>query len=65
LSQQAISAPEQKERIDDKILADVAKILKVSPDAIKNFNEDAAVNYINTLLGTVLITEPSVRLTVQ
>jgi len=65
LSQQAISAPEQKERIDDKILADVAKNLKVSPDAIKNFNEDAAVNYINTLLRTVLITEPSVRLTVQ
>ena len=48
LSQQAISALEQKEKIDDKILNDVAKILKVSPDAIKNFNEDAAVNYINT-----------------
>ncbi|HMK17150.1 MAG TPA: helix-turn-helix transcriptional regulator [Chitinophagaceae bacterium] len=48
LSQQAISALEQKEKIDEKILNDVAKSLKVSPDAIKTFNDDAAVNYINT-----------------
>lgn len=48
LSQQAISALEQKERIDGKILDDVAKILKVSPDAIRGFNDEAAVNYINT-----------------
>src|SRR5260221_5485635 len=48
ISQQAISLLEQKEKIDDKILGDVAKILKVPVDAIKNFNEDAAVNYINT-----------------
>ena len=48
LSQQAVSALEQKEKIDDKILSEVAKVLKVSPDAIRGFNEDAAVNYINT-----------------
>src|SRR5690606_4551445 len=48
ISQQAISALEQKERIDDKIIADVAEKLKVPVDAIRGFNEDAAVNYINT-----------------
>ena len=47
ISQQAISALEQKEIIDDKILDDVAKILKVHVDAIKNFDEDAAINIIS------------------
>lgn len=46
-NQQKISILEQRELIDNGILEDVAKILKVSPDAIKNFNEDAAVNYFN------------------
>ena len=48
LSQQAISALEQKEKLDEKILVDVAKSLKISPEAIKSFNEEAAVNYIST-----------------
>lgn len=48
LSQQAISALEQKERIDDKILSDVAKVLKVPAEAIKNMTDDAAANFINT-----------------
>lgn len=48
LSQQAISALEQKEVIDEKILLDVANVLKVPVDAIRGFSEDAAVNYINT-----------------
>lgn len=46
-NQQKVSYLEQRELIDNAILEDVAKILKVSPDAIKNFNEDAAVNYFN------------------
>ena len=48
LSQQAISALEQKEKIDEKILDDVAKILKVPSDAIKNLTDDAATNFFNT-----------------
>jgi transcriptional regulator with XRE-family HTH domain len=48
LSQQAISALEQKEKIDENILADVAKILKVPVDAIRNMTEDAAANFFNT-----------------
>ena len=47
LTQQAVSSLEQKEKIDDKILGDVAKILKVPVDSIRGFNEEAAVNYIN------------------
>lgn len=48
LSQQAISALEQKERIDDKVLEDVSKILKVPVDAIRNLTNEAATNFFNT-----------------
>ncbi len=47
LSQQAISALEQKEKIDEKILVDVAKVLKVPVDAIKNFNQESAITIIS------------------
>lgn len=48
LSQQAVSALEQKEKIDEKILADVAKILHVPAEAIKNMTDDSATNFFNT-----------------
>jgi len=47
-NQQKISYLEAKEEIDGPLLDQVAKALKVTPDAIKNFNEEAATNYINT-----------------
>ena len=47
-NQKRISALEQKEAIDDKLLEDVATHLKVPVDAIKNFDEEAAVVYFNT-----------------
>lgn len=47
-NQQKISILEQREVIDPSILDQVAKVLKINPDAIKNFNEEAATNYINT-----------------
>lgn len=46
LSQQAISQLEQKESIDPALLEEISKALKVPVEAIKNFNEDAAINYI-------------------
>lgn len=46
LTQQAVSQLEQKETIDPVILEQVAKSLNVSVDAIKNFNEEAAINNI-------------------
>jgi len=46
LSQQAVSQLEQKEKIDVKILEDVAKALKVPVEAIKNFDEQFAINIV-------------------
>ena len=48
LSQQAVSALEQKEALDKDLLEKIGKALKVSPDAIKSFNEETAVNFFNT-----------------
>ena len=48
ISQQAISSIEQKEALDKDLLEKVAKALKVSPEAISNFNEEAAINVIST-----------------
>jgi DNA-binding XRE family transcriptional regulator len=47
-SQQKMSLFEQKEEIEDPILEEVAKILKVPLQAIKNLDDAGAVNYFNT-----------------
>ncbi len=39
---------EQKEIVETNILAQVAKILKVPVEAFENFDEEAAIAYINT-----------------
>lgn len=46
LSQQAISSLEQKETLDLPTLEKVAKTLGVTPEVIKNFNDEAAFNII-------------------
>lgn len=46
LNQQRVSLLEQKEVIDPELLADVAKVLKVPVEAIKNFSEETAINVI-------------------
>ncbi|WP_394773449.1 helix-turn-helix domain-containing protein [Flavobacterium sp.] len=46
-NQQAISAIENSETLDDEKLAEVAKALGVSVEAIKNFSDEAAINYFN------------------
>jgi transcriptional regulator with XRE-family HTH domain len=46
ISQQAISALEQRETLDRDTLDRVAKLLKVSPEAIKNYDDEKAVNII-------------------
>ena len=45
-NQKKISLLEAKESIEAPILEDVAKALKVPVDAIKNFDEEAAINII-------------------
>jgi len=47
-NQQKISLLEQKEVIGPELLEQVANVLKVPVEAIKNFDEEAAINYINT-----------------
>jgi transcriptional regulator with XRE-family HTH domain len=47
LSQQAISALEQKEALDKDMLEKIAGILKVPSDAIRNFSDEAVVNNIS------------------
>jgi transcriptional regulator with XRE-family HTH domain len=52
ISQQSVSLLETKETIEPEQLEQIAKTLKVPVDAIKNYNEEAAVNYIaNTFNG--------------
>ncbi|MDA6071164.1 helix-turn-helix transcriptional regulator [Flavobacterium sp. AC] len=46
-NQQAISAIENSETIDDGKLADIAKALGVSVEAIKNFTEENMISYFN------------------
>jgi transcriptional regulator with XRE-family HTH domain len=46
VSQQAVSRMEQNESVDDSTLEKVAKVLGITPDAIKNFNAAATMYYI-------------------
>lgn len=48
ISQQSISSLEQREALDKETLDKVAKALKVPVEAIKNFNEETAVNFISS-----------------
>jgi transcriptional regulator with XRE-family HTH domain len=52
LSQQAISQLEQKESIDPALLEEISKALKVPVEAIKNFDEEAAVNVISNTFNS-------------
>ena len=45
-NQKKVSLLEQKETIEDDLLQQVAKVLKVPVQAIKNFDEQAAINVI-------------------
>lgn len=47
-TQKKISQLEAKEKIEADILEQVAKILKVSPEAIQRFNEEVAINIISS-----------------
>ncbi|MEP6805846.1 MAG: helix-turn-helix transcriptional regulator [Flavobacterium sp.] len=47
-NQQAISAIENSETIDDGKLADIAKALGISVEAIKNFTDENMISYFNS-----------------
>lgn len=46
-NQKKISLLEAKEKIEPEILEQVAKVLRVPVEAIKNFDEEAAINVIS------------------
>ena len=48
-NQQAISAMENSETIDEEKLKEVAKALGMTVEAIKNFSEEAVINYFNNI----------------
>ena len=48
ISQQSVSLLETKETIDPETLEAIATILKVPVEAIKNFSDEAAVNFISS-----------------
>jgi len=47
INQQKMSFWEQKEKIDEDLMEQIAKALKIPVEAIRNFNEEAAVNIIS------------------
>jgi transcriptional regulator with XRE-family HTH domain len=47
-SQKKMSLVEAKETIEPALLDELAKALKVPSEAIRNFSEEVAINYINT-----------------
>jgi len=58
-SQRKISLLEQKEEIDDKLLAEISRVLKIPVDAFKNFDEETAVlNIQNNYEGSNTTSSP-------
>lgn len=49
-SQKKISLLEGKDKVEAELLDQVAKVLKVPAEAIKNFSEEAAINIISSTL---------------
>jgi transcriptional regulator with XRE-family HTH domain len=48
VSQQTISIMENSEDVEEEKLVEVAKVLGVTTEAIKNFSEEAIITYFNT-----------------
>lgn len=61
-SQKKVSLLEQKEVIDPELMEQVAKILKVPAEAIKNFDEETAINNIqNNYDNAVINASPTIN----
>jgi transcriptional regulator with XRE-family HTH domain len=61
-SQKKVSRMEENERVEDEVLEQVAKILKVPIEAIKNFDEETAIHNIqNNYDGSVVNAGPAIN----
>ncbi|KQO34508.1 transcriptional regulator [Flavobacterium sp. Leaf82] len=49
ISQQTISAIENSETIEEERLIEIAQVLGVNVEALKNFSDEAAINYFNNI----------------
>ena len=49
VSQQAVSKIEQQEEIEDSLLKQIAEALGVTPEVIKNFDDDKITYHINNV----------------
>jgi transcriptional regulator with XRE-family HTH domain len=47
VSQQTVSNIEKSEKIEEEVLEKISKCLGVTPEAIKNYSDEAVVNYFN------------------
>jgi transcriptional regulator with XRE-family HTH domain len=45
-NQKKVSLLESKEVVDETLLGEVAKVLKVTPEAIKSFNDESVINHV-------------------
>src|SRR5688572_14532067 len=50
VNQQKMSAIEQKEEIDEELMKQIAEVLKVPVEAIRNFDERSAINIVSSTL---------------
>ncbi|MDR0232389.1 MAG: helix-turn-helix transcriptional regulator [Dysgonamonadaceae bacterium] len=53
ITQQAVSDLEKKAQLSDDILEKVAKVLNIPIDAIRNFNEEIAINIISNTFNDI------------
>lgn len=53
VSQQSVSNIEASETVDEEKLNTIAEALGVSPEAIKNYSDEAVINYFQTFNETV------------
>ncbi|MHC0445655.1 helix-turn-helix domain-containing protein [Flavobacterium sp. 3-218] len=49
VSQQTVSNLEASENVEEERLIEIAKVLEVSVEAIKNFSEENVINYFNNI----------------
>ncbi|OXB07365.1 transcriptional regulator [Flavobacterium plurextorum] len=56
ITQQTISNIENSETVDEQKLIEIAKALDVSVDAIKNFSDEAVINYFNSFHDNIVTT---------
>lgn len=51
-TQKKVSQLEARERVEEELLAEVAKILNVSPEAIQHFSEESVMNIISNTFNS-------------